>query len=856
MRHEFAIVQLARELARARRALALERLTPALLPLLVLMAGWAAIALFGLQDRLAPLAASLASVAVLASLALLGARALRRWRAPTAGEARERLARDAGLEPGALDSLEDHPAQLDPVGLALWEREQDRAREIAARAVAAPPRVALNRADPLRLRYLALIAVAAGLFVAGVEAPDRLARAFIPDAGPFLGDKPLEIEAWAAPAGYTGAAPVSLSERIGKRVETPPSVEVTVRVTGPVGAPFLKFDGGGQHRVVEFRRAADDAFEAKLTIPRAGTLRLVRFHTKARWFIAPRADQAPTAAFDGKVSTHGDEVSFKWKAGDDYGVRGLALRVTPVDPPPGLKTAAPIDTVVEGPEADPKTAEGEASLDLLAHPYAGMKVNVRLVAIDAIGQEGVSAPAQVKLPEKIFLQPLARAAIEIRKEILRERRPYAAASKLRKDQTPATLGGYDVLLGQRVDPILTDEFDPGIERAPKAIRRAGKMIDALTFAPQDGYFQDAAVFMGFKGARAALDAARQISDTNEAAAILWQTALRAEYGDSADARRALEEAQRQLSEALARGADMDEINRLSDAVRQAMQNYMSALVAEAMRTGKADQQTQEDTRQKTQLSQMDLDAMMREVQRLAQEGKTAEAQALLQRLAQLLDNLEIRLTQGGAGQGGPQGKDKGDAELNKSVEGLSDTIGKQRALRDDTQKEQQSKRGGQPGQELAQRQQQLGQALDKARRDAQKGGGRDEQDLGKAADAMGKAEEALRRGDYGRAQAEQDEALRQLRAGADRLAQQLLKNQDSRQGQGNQKDMRAGKRDPLGRLIGGEDSNGDEVSVPDAMERERVRDILDELRRRAQDPRRPDIERDYLRRLLERFTGS
>jgi hypothetical protein len=301
---------------------------------------------------------------------------------------------------------------------------------------------------------------------------------------------------------------------------------------------------------------------------------------------------------------------------------------------------------------------------------------------------------------------------------------------------------------------------------------------------------------------------------------------------------------------------MDEINRLSDAVRQAMQNYMSALVAEAMRTGKADQQTHEDTRQKTQLSQMDLDAMMREVQRLAQEGKTAEAQALLQRLAQLLDNLEIRLTQGGAGQGGPQGKDKGDAELNKSVEGLSDTIGKQRALRDDTQKEQQSKRGGQPGQELAQRQQQLGQALDKARRDAQKGGGRDEQDLGKAADAMGKAEEALRRGDYGRAQAEQDEALRQLRAGADRLAQQLLKNQDSRQGQGNQKDMRAGKRDPLGRLIGGEDSNGDEVSVPDAMERERVRDILDELRRRAQDPRRPDIERDYLRRLLERFTGS
>jgi hypothetical protein len=33
----------------------------------------------------------------------------------------------------------------------------------------------------------------------------------------------------------------------------------------------------------------------------------------------------------------------------------------------------------------------------------------------------------------------------------------------------------------------------------------------------------------------------------------------------------------------------------------------------------------------------------------------------------------------------------------------------------------------------------------------------------------------------------------------------------------------------------------------------RAREIFDEIRRRAQDPNRPEAEREYLRRLLDRF---
>ena len=119
---------------------------------------------------------------------------------------------------------------------------------------------------------------------------------------------------------------------------------------------------------------------------------------------------------------------------------------------------------------------------------------------------------------------------------------------------------------------------------------------------------------------------------------------------------------------------------------------------------------------------------------------------------------------------------------------------------------------------------------------------------------MGRAEEALRRGDYGAARNAQDEALRQMRGAAQRLAEQSERDQNAREGQRDDKNATNAERDPLGRPMGGMDTTGDQVAVPEAIERERVRDILDELRRRVQDPQRSEAERAYLRRLLERFS--
>ena len=111
---------------------------------------------------------------------------------------------------------------------------------------------------------------------------------------------------------------------------------------------------------------------------------------------------------------------------------------------------------------------------------------------------------------------------------------------------------------------------------------------------------------------------------------------------------------------------------------------------------------------------------------------------------------------------------------------------------------------------------------------------------------MKRAEAALRRGDIEGARRAQQEAMGSLQDRSAELSR-LADNSDPDA----QKDR--DKRDILGRLSDGQSGYGDNVKVPDEMERQRARDILNELRRRAGNRLSPAEEQEYLRRLLDRF---
>ena len=105
-------------------------------------------------------------------------------------------------------------------------------------------------------------------------------------------------------------------------------------------------------------------------------------------------------------------------------------------------------------------------------------------------------------------------------------------------------------------------------------------------------------------------------------------------------------------------------------------------------------------------------------------------------------------------------------------------------------------------------------------------------------------------GNEGRAIRNQDQATRQLRELAEGLANDLDAARAERLGE--QQASGDGAADPFGNSINGAVDDSNSVDIPDEAERQRAKDILDELRRRYDEAVDED-EREYLERLLDRF---
>lgn len=123
--------------------------------------------------------------------------------------------------------------------------------------------------------------------------------------------------------------------------------------------------------------------------------------------------------------------------------------------------------------------------------------------------------------------------------------------------------------------------------------------------------------------------------------------------------------------------------------------------------------------------------------------------------------------------------------------------------------------------------------------------------LNGAEQSMREAEQRLREGDLEGASRAEQQALDQLRKGAQEMVQQMMRQMPNQFGRGPGQEA---PRDPLGRppRTDGPDL-GTTVKVPDEIDVQRAREILEELRRRMGEPTRPLLELDYIERLLRRF---
>lgn len=820
-----------RRIALARLAIFWERLWPRLGPALGVVLFFAALSLLDLWEFVpwyVHLAVLVAAVGVAGWLLWRELRGLA-W--PAHAEGRRRLEVQSGLSHRPLQLLEDELAgNADATTRALWQAHRRRILDRLGAVRVGVPEAGISRRDPFALRAAVGLVLALGIGVAGTDSLRRLGDGVNPDFG---GERraAVTLDAWIGPPAYTGLPPMFLArdgkpvDGDGKVLRVPAGSTLLARVHGTRRAPSLLVDG----KETRFAAIDQQNFQANQPLEAGRTVSVTAGSRQlGTWQVEIVADQPPAIAFNGDPkASQTAQLELSYKASDDYGLKRVQLELVREGSAEPFRTELPLDNVM------PKEATVSAAQDLTTHAWAGLPVKARLVAEDAIGQTAGSATIDVTLPERRFLHAVSRALIEQRRNLalVPEKRPIVIA-----------------------------------------------VLGALALAPE-AYNNDTTAHLSIRTARSRLQAENNEASNKAVFDLLWDVALRIENGNLTDAERALKTAQQKLEEALARGATDEEIEKLIRELQQAMDRYLQALAQEAIEKGEA-QEAEEMDPDAEYMTSEDFKRMLDRAREMARRGQRDAAKDMLSQLKQMLDSMK----NGRVAKGGPNERAERRRQNGQAMQDLQDMMRKQQELMDRSFRENQQRQGqrgqqGQQGQEgqqgqgrTAQEQEALRQRLREfmqrygQNQQGQQGQQGQGNPLGRAEEQMGRAGEALRGGEPGQAVGPQGQALQALRDGAQAMMQEMQQQMgEGQDGQGNpngdprgdRRDQadnnRRGDQDPLGRDYMGKLEDGLSTKVPGETEQLRSREILEELYRRSGERRRPQVERDYIERLLRRF---
>jgi uncharacterized protein (TIGR02302 family) len=833
---------------RARYAILWERVWPPLAALATAAGLFLALSWLGLWLWLPPLARG-AGLVVFGALAVWAAFPFLYLRVPGFADALHRLDRASGLRHRPATTLADRLAvnAQDPYALAVWNAHVARSLQNAnvLRAGAPTPRMAGR--DPYALRGLVLIAVIATFIAAGGERWHRVAAAF--DWRGVVMPANFRVDAWVVPPAYTARPPIILpgihpgettaaAAQSNGPISVPVNSTLVVRATGKLKLELST--SGGLVPADQEGRLPAGAEEHRFTITATGAVTLRGAGENLVWPFNAVPDKPPTIALikDPEQQSRGS-LLLSYRLEDDYGVAEAQATFARKDNPGagGGHTARPLfgppDFALVLPQARTRNGTGQTIKDLTDHPWAGAEVTMTLVARDDAGNEGSSEPFDLRLPERVFTKPLARALIEQRRNLA---------------------------LDANTRPLVITA------------------LDALALAPER-FTKEAGIYLGLRSVYWSLARAKSDDDLRDVAKRLWQMAVGIEDGDIANAEEALRNAENALQQALDRGASDQELKALMEQLRAAMDRFLQAMAEQLKNSRELARPLSPNSRV---LSSRDLQNMLDRLENLARSGAKDAARQLLQQLQEMMENL----------QAGMPDMNEGDEDVMSALDELGDMIHQQQQLRDRTfqqgQEQRDRQRGaareGKPGQQqpngnsfgdLRQNQQALRDRLNKLLEDLKsRGFGQNDQSqqgqggpgqgqeqldqLGRAGEAMGDAAGNLGEGDADSAVESQGRALDALRKGAQGLAQSM--QQQMGRGPGLGRPGRFGQSraqqdtDPLGRPLRGHEYGDDAtVKVPGEIDVQRARRIIEELRKRFGDFARPQDELDYIERLLKNY---
>ena len=866
-RPEYRIARLRRLIA-GKRALALtsivlERALIAALPVLSVVALFLVLSWMGVMRQIPDLAKIVVGI-VFFAVFIVSLLPLRRFRLPVMADADRRLEDRSGLAHQAISVQAESPVSKDPYSLALWKSHQARMADKIKSIDAGLPSPDIARHDPLAFRAAIILALVVAWSFSFSNYGGRISDAFSLTK-PVVPVADIRIDAWVTPPSYTGVAPLYLSGNLEKaapgQLKVPQNSELTIRISGkdakgdvrftPVTGPAVALKAEAQEKKPVTTANATEKAESrtfKLKLIANGKVS-VASKEYAFTLIPDKPPQISFVREPGRALNGALELAFQVK--DDYGVTEARAEILPADADPkAIPLFDPPKFPLDLPGSDGKNAKSTVSRDLTEHPLSGRKVKLTLVARDAGGLEGRSETKEIVLPARYFSELLAGSVAEQRQV-----------------------------------------FALDVNHIPRAL----ELNDAATFRA-DETIPNLTNFLLVQSARNRLILARGVEGLTDAAKYFWDIARYIEDGDLSTAEKRLRDAQDKLSDALKRNAPDAEIAKLMQELRQAMKEYLSEM-AKRM-------QNQDNSRMSQQAQRMmrsqDFENMLNQLENLSRSGNKDEAQKLLSEMQRMLNNLQTARPRQQPGQENNPVREQID-KLGKLMQDqqklMDETHRMEQALRDRMQRgdpeegqeedgapqDQQQGNQQQPGDQQPENQQpggdqkemtaeQLREALKQLRSKQEqlqkdlKGLEKGLADLGMkapkgfkgAGEEMGESSDALGKSQGQRSADAQGRALQALREGAGEMMQQLQQMQADQQGRDGQGMPMPGSamnnqgNDPLGRKTGQLGSEFDDsVKVPDQIDVQRAREILEEIRRRLGNGPSSLIEREYLERLLD-----
>jgi len=845
------LARLGRTRGITRASMVFERLWPLALPVLVVACLFVSLSWFGLF-RVMPEWLRLATMAVFGLGALAALYPLRYFRWPASPEIDRRIERSNALEhTPVLVQADRLTGSGDRFAEALWREHQKRMAARLGGLSSDMPRTGVPERDPWGLRAVAVLLLVTAFAFSSGPFGGSVTDGFRPTPG--APPVPPRLDAWVTPPAYTGRAPIFLTADANRDTalfEAPQGSDVTLRVTGGTGEETLSYSAVDAEEVaLEPQAASDPAKPVRAGVRQfAGKLEqdgmLILKSGEAEigtWAFRITQDTAPRISFIGepKRAVNGT-LEMAYSIVDDYGAVSGKADFEMVEPQ--SSDARPLyespDMPLTLPRKSAKDGAAKTSRDLTEHVWAGVEVNATLSAADAAGQQAVSEVKRFRMPERPFTNPLAKALVEQRRIL-----------------------GLDA---NRKDRVLD-------------------LMEGVMLRPEET-IPNSAHWLAINSAQSRLKQARTDDELRGVADYLWEIALAVEDGDLSAAEKRLRQAQEALKNALENGASDEEIEKLMAELRSAMQEFLREFAERAQRDPNMAQMPQDGQ----EMRQSDLEKMMDQIEELAKSGAKEQAKDLLSQLQDMMNNL-----QAGRQQQQQQGQGQ-QSEMRQQMDKLGELMRRQQEMMNDTHRLDQMQRGqrqrgqdrgeqqGQQGEgqqgEGQQGEQQPGQGqmtqedLAEALRQMQQGQGQLQGELGElmkgleglgiqpgegfgeAGEAMGEAGEALGNAQGEQAVGEQGRALEAMRKGAQDMMQQMQQAMQQGEQGGSEEGGRqqSSDRDPLGRprATTGPDF-GDTVKVPDEIDVQRAREILDAIRKRLGNALSPELEKDYLERLLQ-----